>query len=269
MTFRKRLYLTLTPNEKGGVLEKIFETVLITIIVLNILAIVLDSVKDIDQQYVDFFNTFEQFSVLFFTIEYIARVYSIVENQKYKDPIGGRVRYIGSALAIIDLLAFLPFYLGFFFVDLRFLRLFRLMVLFRMFKITRYLHALNIFKRVLNDRKEQLLLSFFFIMFILVIMSFIMFYAERDAQPDKFSSIPATMWWGIATLTTVGYGDMIPITTLGKFLSGIFAVAGVGLLALPVGILSSGFFSAMQDINKKESVICPHCGKDIVNGEEH
>lgn len=267
MTFRKRLYKTLTPNEKGGVLEMIFEIVLITIIILNILAIVLDSVKDIDDHYKAFFKTFEEVSVLFFTIEYIARVYSIVENPKYKNPINGRVRYIFSGMAIIDLLAFLPFYLGFFFIDLRFLRIFRLMALFRMFKIARYLHALDIFKRVLKERKDQLLLSFFFLFFVLVIISFIMFYAERDAQPDKFSSIPATMWWGIATLTTVSYGDMVPITPLGKFLSGIFAIAGVGLLALPVGILSSGFFSSMQSTKKEEAIKCPHCGKEIVNGE--
>jgi voltage-gated potassium channel len=172
-------------------------------------------------------------------------------------------------MAIIDLLAFLPFYLGFFFMDLRFLRIFRLMALFRMFKIARYLHALNIFKQVVRVRKEQLLLSFFFILFILVIISFIMFYTEHDAQPDKFSSIPATMWWGISTLTTVGYGDMIPITNLGKFLSGLFAIAGVGLLALPVGILSSGFFAAMQNIDKKETLKCPHCGKEFHNEEHH
>ena len=269
MTLRKRLYLTLTPNEKGGVLEKIFEFVLILIIILNILAIVLDSVKDIDQQYKSYFKSFEVFSVMFFTIEYIARVYSIVENPKYQEPFRGRILYLTSTLAIIDLLAFLPFYVGFFLIDLRFLRLFRLMVLFRMFKIARYLHALNIFKHVLKDRKEQLLLSFFFILFILVIISFVMFYTEHHAQPDKFSSIPATMWWGISTLTTVGYGDMIPITPLGKFLSGIFAIAGVGLLALPVGILSSGFFSEMQNTEKKKSIKCPHCGKEIHDVDQH
>jgi voltage-gated potassium channel len=120
---------------------------------------------------------------------------------------------------------------------------------------------------VLNDRKEQLLLSFCFILFILIIISFVMFYTEREAQPDVFSSIPATMWWGIATLTTVGYGDMVPITTLGKVLGGLFAIAGVGLLALPVGILSSGFFSAIQNDGKRESIKCPHCGKEIINGE--
>jgi voltage-gated potassium channel len=92
-----------------------------------------------------------------------------------------------------------------------------------------------------------------------------MFYAEKDAQPEKFSSIPATMWWGISTLTTVGYGDIVPVTTLGKFLGGIFAIAGVGLLALPAGILSSGFFEMLHTKNEPSKDIdkCPHCGKKI------
>lgn len=259
MTFRRRLYLTLEPTEKGGIIERIFEFCLITIIILNILAIIADSVAEIRSQYDTIFIKFEYFTIIFFTVEYIARIYSIVENPEFSHPLKGRLRYITQPLAIVDLLAFLPFY--FVFLDLRFLRIFRLMSLFRLFKIARYLHALKIFKRVLTDRKEQLILSFLFILFVLTIISFIMFYAEHDAQPDKFSSIPATMWWGIATITTVGYGDMVPITALGKFLGGLFAIAGVGLLALPAGILSSGFFELLH----KEPTVkkCPHCGKDI------
>lgn len=262
MTIRRRLYLTLEPTEKGGLPERIFEIALVCIIILNILAIILESVKSIQADYADLFRQFEVFSILFFTLEYILRVYSIVENPKYKDPIAGRWRYMKSSLAIIDLLAFFPFYLTFF-ADLRFLRIFRLMALFRVFKIARYLYALNIFKMVLKDRKEQLILSFFFILFVLVIISFVMFYTEHDAQPDKFSSIPSTMWWGIATLTTVGYGDIVPITPLGKFLGGFFAIAGVGLLALPAGILSSGFFEMLHKSTTKESRKCPHCGEEI------
>jgi voltage-gated potassium channel len=265
MTFRRRLYLTLDPTEKGGLAERIFEVLLIIIIVLNILVIVLDSIKEISVQYNQFFNDFEIFSLVFFTVEYIARVYSIVEKPMYKHPIRGRLRYIKTPLAIVDLLAFIPFYLAFLPIDLRYLRIFRLMALFRMFKMARYLHALNIFKRVLVQRKEQLVLSFLFILFILVIISFIMYYVENAAQPDKFTSIPATMWWGIATLTTVGYGDMVPITNLGKFLGGIFAIAGVGLLALPAGILSSGFFEMLhvEKDPKEKAAKCPHCGKEI------
>lgn len=269
MTLRRRIYLTLEPSEKGGLAERIFEFFLVSIILLNILVILAESVAELHQLYGHWFVRFEYFSIAFFTLEYIARIYSIVEHPKYRDVVNGRLRFVGSAIALIDLLAILPFYITFLPVDLRFLRIFRLMALFRMFKIARYLHALKIFRRVLADRKEQLVLSFIFILFVLVIISFVMYYAERDAQPDKFSSIPATMWWGIATLTTVGYGDMVPITTLGKFLGGLFAIAGVGLLALPAGILSSGFFELLHVDKPREVLTCPHCGKDIHAPGEH
>lgn len=265
MTFRRRLYLILSPDERGGIIERIFEFVLIAMIILNILFIVVDSIPSVHVPYEPLFNGFDTFSLIFFTVEYIARVYSIVENPKYAQPIRGRLRYMGRPIAIIDLLAILPFYFKFMTIDLRFLRIFRLMGLFRMFKIARYLHALKIFQRVLKDRKEQLVLSFIFILFILIVISFIMFYVENAAQPEKFSSIPETMWWGIATLTTVGYGDVVPITSLGKFLGGIFAIAGVGLLALPAGILSSGFFEMLhvKGTESKSAKVCPHCGKTI------
>jgi len=261
MTIRRRLYLTLETTEKGGILERIFEILLVIIIVLNIFAIVMDSVEEYDHQYRVFFQNFELFSVIFFTVEYVLRLYSIVENPKYRHPVKGRLAFAGTWLAIIDVLAFLPFYLTFLPFDLRFLRIFRLMGLFRMFKVARYLHALTIFRRVVYDRREQLVLSIILILFMLVIISTIMFYAEHEAQPGVFSSIPATMWWGIATLTTVGYGDMVPITALGKILGGMFAVIGFGLLALPAGILSSGFFEIMH--NAKKTIKCPHCGKDV------
>ncbi len=265
MTLRRRLYLVLSPDERGGTIERIFELILILTIILNIVAIVIDSIPHLHEQYAIVFDDFEIYSVVFFSLEYIARIYSIVEDPKYADPVRGRLRYMRSPIAIIDLLSILPFYLKFVSLDLRFLRIFRLMALFRMFKIARYMHAIKIFRMVLKDRKEQLVLSFIFILFILVVISFIMFYAENEAQPDKFSSIPAAMWWGIATLTTVGYGDVVPVTNLGKFLGGIFAIAGVGLLALPAGILSSGFFEMLHTKNttSNQSKICPHCGKEI------
>ena len=262
MTFRRRLYLILDPTEKGNFVERIFELMLIILIILNIVVIVVSSIKEINNEYEFEFYIFEVFSVVLFSIEYIARAYSIVENIKFKNPVLGRLKYLSTPMAIVDLLAILPFYLTFLPIDLRFLRIFRLMGLFRMFKIARYMHALNMFKRVLHERKEQLVLSIIFILFILVIISTVMFYVEREAQPDKFTSIPATMWWGIATLTTVGYGDMVPITALGRILGGMFAITGVGLLALPAGILSSGFFEFLHTPRSKKHT-CPHCGKDF------
>lgn len=262
MTFRRRLHLILDPKEKGGWVENLFEFILVTIIVLNIVAIILASVEEEFNHYQQLFHYFEIFSVIFFTVEYVARMYAIVENPAYSDPVRGRLRYARRPMAIVDLLAFLPFYLTFLPIDLRFLRIFRLMALFRMFKIARYMQALDIFKRVIYERREQLFLSFIFILFILVIISFFMFYAEHEAQPEKFGSIPKTMWWGVATLTTVGYGDSVPITTWGKVMGGLFAIAGVGFLALPAGILSSGFYELLHK-PKSRTHICPHCGKDF------
>jgi voltage-gated potassium channel len=224
---------------------------------------VLDSVPAVHDTYSHFFEQLEFYSVIFFTVEYFARLYCIVEDSKYREPISGRLRYSVTPLALVDLMAFLPFYLTIFTLDLRFVRILRLMSLFRMFKIARYMQALSIFRRVILERKEQLVLSFLFILFILVIISFVMFYVEHDAQPDKFSSIPATMWWGIATLTTVGYGDIVPVTTAGKLLGGLFAIAGIGLLALPAGILSSGFFELLHIDDSKHVHKCPHCGEEF------
>lgn len=260
MTFRRRIYLTLEPTEKGGILERVFELLLIVIIVLNILAIVCESIKEVHQQYAHIFHQFEVFSVIFFTVEYLLRIYSIVENKRFSDPITGRIKFITTPMALIDLMAFFPFYLSFLPLDLRFLRIFRLMGLFRMFKVARYMHALSMFKKVIYDRREQLVLSIIFILFILIIISTTMYYVEREAQPEKFTSIPATMWWGIATLTTVGYGDMVPITMWGRILGGMFAITGVGLLALPAGILSSGFFEMMHRPRTRK---CPHCGGEF------
>lgn len=260
MTFRRRVYLILEPTEKRDILERIFEIILVTIIVLNILAIVSESIKEVHDEYSVLFHHFEVFSVIFFTVEYILRVYSIIENKNFKHPVTGRLKFVSSPMALIDLMAFVPFYLSFLPLDLRFLRIFRLMGLLRMFKVARYLHALTMIKKVLYDRREQLVLSIIFILFILVIISTTMYYVEREAQPDKFTSIPATMWWGIATLTTVGYGDMVPITSWGRILGGLFAITGVGLLALPAGILSSGFFEMMHRPRKQK---CPHCGEEF------
>jgi voltage-gated potassium channel len=185
-----------------------------------------------------------------------------VENPKYGH---SRRKYIFSGMAIVDLLSILPFFvdmaLPFIEIDLRALRIVRLFRLLRMLKIARYLKALTIMQAVLRERKEQIMVSVMFILFLLVIVSTMMYYVENDAQPEKFSSIPATMWWGIETLTTVGYGDMIPITPYGKVFGGMIAILGIGLFALPAGIFSSGLTEHLRKHEGKRSkTYCPHCG---------
>ena len=175
----------------------------------------------------------------------------------------GRLRYAVSGLALIDLFSILPFYFSFLPIDLRFIRSIRIFRLFRLLKIARYLKAIGIIQAVLRERREQIFLSIMFIVFMLVITSTLMYYVENEEQPEKFSSIPATMWWGIETLTTVGYGDLIPQTPLGRFLGGIIAILGIGIFALPAGILSSGLSDHLHGGNKNKLKKCPHCGGEL------
>lgn len=246
-------------------LSKAFNLLLVLIIALNTLAIILHTVKPINAQFPRLFVDFEYFSVIFFTIEYALRLWVCVESEHYRHPVWGRLRYIVSLGALVHLLAILPFYLSHFASDTGLLRILRVFRILRLFRITRYSHALRVIQNVVQEKKEELVLSTIFIFFILLISSSIMYYIEHDAQPAVFSSIPATLWWGVSTLTTVGYGDVVPQTPLGRFFGGIIAFLGVGLFALPTGILASGFAEVMSRRRTTVSkvVVCPHCGKEI------
>jgi voltage-gated potassium channel len=260
MTLRKWAYNLLEPSE-GNPAAKAVELLLISLIFLNITAVILESIEDVNKIYAPYFHELEYFSVIIFSIEYVMRVWTIPENRKFQHRFG-RLRYSFTFMAIVDLLSILPFYVDFLPFDFLFIRVIRVFRLIRVLKIARYLKALDLIAAVVKERKEQIQLSVMFIIFLLVIVSTLMFYMEHDAQPDKFSSIPATMWWGIETLTTVGYGDMIPQTAGGKVLGGMIAILGIGLFALPAGILSSGLTDHLHG-NKKKFKRCPHCGGEL------
>jgi voltage-gated potassium channel len=262
---RKWAFELLEPNVSKTPASRAIELLLIILIFLNIVAILLESIHEINAEYYTFFEALEKFSVSVFTIEYVLRIWTSVENPRYGY---SRKNYIFSGMAVVDLLSILPFFIDLVLplmnMDLRSLRIVRLFRLLRLLKIARYLKALNIMQAVLRERKEQIMVSVMFILFLLVIVSTMMYYVENDAQPEQFSSIPATMWWGIETLTTVGYGDMVPITTQGKILGGMIAILGIGLFALPAGIFSSGLTEHMHNNGKKKSnKRCPHCGGEI------
>ena len=258
---RKIFYEYLETGDDGNPGERYVEYAIIMLIVLNVVMVILESYKGIDEKYHIYFSYFEDFSVTVFTIEYIFRIWSIVEKKKYADPLWGRLKYLKSGEAIIDLLAILPTYLAFLPLDLRFMRGLRLFRLFRIFKLARYVEALHIINKVIYEKKEQLLLSVSFIIIVLIVASSIVYYIEYPSQPEAFSSIPKTMWWGIATLTTVGYGDITPITGMGRVLGGLMAIMGLGMFALPAGIISSGLTEYLRQQKEKET--CPHCGKKI------
>jgi voltage-gated potassium channel len=147
-------------------------------------------------------------------------------------------------------------------LDLRFLRAVRLIRIFRVFKVGRYSESMKLFGNVLKAKKEQLVITLFAVFILLTIASSLLYYVENEAQPDAFSSIPSTMWWGVSALTTVGYGDMYPITPIGKILGAIISLLGIGLFAMPTGILSAGFVEEIRR-RREQDKVCPHCGERL------
>ena len=250
---RKRFFKLVEPSQSTKGFYYAFDLFLIALIILNVLAAILASVDELDDQYHHFFEIFEWFSIIVFTGEYVVRIWTCVEIEKFKNPISGRIRYVFSFMALVDLLAILPFYLPFVGFDLRAFRILRIFLMFRLLKMARYIRAFSLIKNVLKEKKEELLVTLMLIVIILVIVSTLMFYAEKDAQPEAFSNIPKALWWGVVTLTTVGYGDIYPVTTLGKILGGIITLLGIALIALPSGILASGYTDQMNKRKNKEN----------------
>ncbi|MDZ7896805.1 MAG: ion transporter [Arcicella sp.] len=263
-SLRKQIHhiLEVSIRRKSGV--GFFINISLTVIIfLNTLSIILHSVPSIRQDYEQFFHEFEIFSVAIFSIEYILRLWSCVENETYKHPIKGRLRFVFSVWGLIDLLAILPFFASLFTKDLGFIRILRLLRMLRLFRISRYFHALIVIQRVVKDKREELVLSMVFIIFMLIISSSLVYYVEHEVQPKAFSSIPEAMWWGVNAMTTVGYGDLKPITPFGKLLGGLIAILGVSLFALPTGILASGFAEQIREQSEKRKIKCPNCGNEF------
>ncbi len=265
MRLRKRTWEIIETAKRGDMASRVFDIFILSLIFLNVVAVVLDSVSSIETSFGGVLKGFEVFSVAVFTVEYCLRLWSCVTDPRYSNPVAGRLRFALTPLAIIDLLAVAPFYVALmlpsFGVDLRFMRVVRLMRLFRIAKVGRYSSALKTISRVVSRKKEELVVSLTLLVLLLVFSSSLMYYIENPAQPQTFSSIPATMWWAVITLTTVGYGDIYPVTPLGKLLTTVVAILGIALFALPAGIIASGFVEEIQ--TRAKSARCPHCGKEI------
>ena len=261
---KKTVYEIIEEAEPGNRPSEIFDVFLITLIALNVVALIVGTVEEIHRLSPGAFYLFEVISVGIFTVEFLLRVWTCTENPKYAHPIRGRLQYLVSPLALIDLLAVLPVYLVFFVnlhgLDLRFLRVVRLLA--RIVRLGRYFSSLRTLGTVLHKKRGELVAVVSVLLLLLVMTSSMMFFAEHQAQPEEFANIPSAMWWSIITLTTVGYGDVFPVTAAGRLLAGVIAIVGIGLFALPAGILGSGF---MEELAREgqEPVRCPHCGEVI------
>lgn len=262
MRLRQRVWEILDVAKPGDLYSRVFNVFILILIFLNVLAVIIGTVKPIQERYELAFHWFEVFSITVFSIEYIVRVWSCVSRKEYSNPVVGRLRFMAKPMSIIDLFAVLPFYMAFVPFDLRFIRALRLFRLFRIAKLGRYSSSVRLFGRVFRNKKEELIITIMVMLLLVVLASSSMYYAENEAQPDKFPDIPATMWWSVVTLTTVGYGDIYPITPLGKFLGMIIAILGIGMFALPTGILGASFVEEIQK-QKSKRAVCPHCGKEI------
>jgi voltage-gated potassium channel len=234
---------------------RIFSLFIVSLILLNVVCIVLESMDEIERQYRDLFWSIEIGSTLVFAFEYLLRLWSSVESKENggtpKSDSRKRIQYIFSPMAIIDLIAFLPSLLQVLFpgIDLRFLRILRLL---RVFKLTRYFSTFELLFNVLYEERKNLAGIFVILIVILVMAASALYLVERDVQPEKFGSIPQAMWWAIAALTTVGYGDVYPQSYLGQILGSLVTILGIGMVALPSGILASAFSEQMRQ--KRESL---------------
>jgi voltage-gated potassium channel len=243
----------------------IFFSVLIAV---NVAAAVLETDPAYFQKYFPFFTTLTIISVGIFSIEYLLRLWVCVENPVYAGHRSGRLRYAATPLAIVDLVTLVPFYTVFFISNPDIAFLVRFSRILWILKLGHYTPALDTMAKVVRAKKEELSVAFFFLFLVLILSSSLMYYAEHDAQPTKFTSILASMWWGVETLSTVGYGDIVPVTPLGKFIGGIVAISGIALFALPAGILASGFVAELRKEKEEKSmgsgeIVCPNCGEVI------
>jgi voltage-gated potassium channel len=260
-----RVYDILVETDDGELVDRIVAVILMILILLNAVAVVLETVDELNAEYGAVFNAIELVSVTIFTIEYVLRLWVAPLDSRYAGRFG-RLRYAFSLMALVDLLAILPTFLPMIFtMDLRFIRFLRVFRLFRLLKMSRYVESLNALDDVVRSKKEELLVTLVMIVMLLLFSSSLMYLVENEAQADKFPHIPAAMWWGVATLTTVGYGDIFPITPLGKLLGAFIALLGIGMFALPAGILASGFAEEIARKHRRQrgECLCPHCGGDI------
>ena len=252
MSFQNACYHILAPASEAHEykkLSKIFDVFLIALIIVNVAAMMLETIPGIPAVWQHELHIIEIVSVLIFTVEYLLRLYSSASapnrpNHERTTTWQKRWSYLKSPMALVDLMAILPFYLSVFVAfDLRILRVFRVL---RILKIGRYSRSMQTLVTVLRNESHSLIAAISVLLLFTVIAATCIYYIEHTAQPDVFSSIPASLWWALVTLTTVGYGDAVPITALGKIFGGLITIMGICFYALPAGILSSSYTSQMQ-----------------------
>lgn len=261
---KNRVFQIIEPADNGDIASKVFDIGIILLIVLNLIMVIAETFS-LPESIKTILSKAETVSVLIFTIEYVLRIWTADLTRADLKPGKARIRYVLSFMAIIDLLAILPFYVPFIIpIDLRVLRTLRVTRLLRLFKVNRYTSALSTIGRVFKRKASQLVASMFVVVLLMLIAAILMYNIENAAQPDTFHNAFDALWWAIATLTTVGYGDIYPVTPGGRILSSVIAILGIGLVAVPTGIISAGFMEEIEGEQEDDpKCFCPYCGHKI------
>ena len=275
MNIKKYIYEIIQPAEKGSFVSKIFD-LFIMFLVLCCVASVFIMTFPVSDKMITLMSRIEKYSLIIFTAEYLLRIWTANYLYPNDGKIKSRLKYVTSGMAIIDLISILPFFLPMLLpINLVGIRAFRLVRLLRIFKLNRYSDALSAIGQVFRKKSKEIFVSIFFVFILLVVSSLLIYYAEHDAQPEQFANAFSGLWWAVATLTTVGYGDIYPVTVCGRIMGAIIAIMGIGMVAVPTGILSAGFVEILENKNssKQESSeekrvdddkkFCPHCGKKL------
>ena len=253
-SFRARLAKIVEVGAADDVISRGYDFLITAIILINLLNTILSTFSEIDQRHGALLDTVEAVTVALFTVDYILRLIAAKYIFPRKTELSSIARYVFSFSGLVDLLSFLPYYLPVFFPSgaVAF-RIFRIIRIFRLFRINAYYDSLNAITEVLSKKKQQLLSSVFIILVLMLASSLCMYSVEHDAQPEVFANAFSGIWWSVSTLLTIGYGDIYPITTLGKLLSIVITFLGVGMVAIPTGIISAGFveqYAQMQDSDR-------------------
>lgn len=261
---KKEVFRIIQPSD-GYWPSSLFDWGIMTLIIASVLSIFVETFP-LPASAIAKLERIEIAASIIFSIEYVLRVWTADLLHPALPPWQARLHFVRSGMALVDLLAILPFWLPMLLpAHLLGLRAIRLVRLLRILKLNRHMEAIAAIGAVFRQKARELVASCIFICLLMLLSSLLMYHAEHAAQPDKFTNAFAGLWWAVATLTTVGYGDIYPVTALGRLLGAVIAILGIGMVAIPTSILSSGFVEHFSRSNKSSSAParCPHCGKEL------
>ena len=268
MEIRKRIYEIIQPDKGNSLASRVFDWIITSFVLVSVVIVFADTFE-LQGDVVRFLDVLELVIAIVFTVEYLLRILTADFMFPKLGVLQSRIRFVFTPMALIDLIAILPSWLPMFLPGaMQGFRAFRLVRLLRVFKLNRYFDAMRSIGNVVVSKKRELLCSLFFVIILMLVSSLLMYSAEHDAQPKAFQNAFSGLWWAVATLTTVGYGDIYPITALGKILGAVIAFAGIAALAIPTGIITSGLTGQLSHGKRIESELARQRAKDEIHDEE-